>query len=241
MGLEDNRQSDLAMKTKHLAILAVAATCASSSAFAADAETTMAWDFSTPDNPSVQQPAGDTNPFDAIGTVSITPGLGGGGYFSGVAYPTFPGDFGTATGVWDLLNGSVTVGLDQLAGTPGGVLDYTLVLRQYANNPPGFPYPSSLQFSIAGAELVSQVPVETIQSAGASWVVSTYRWEQVAVDGFITLTLSTEPNRGALLDSLSFSVTGDLVPIPEPSVAQLGAMAALLLGVGGLRRPKQRA
>jgi hypothetical protein len=230
------------MKTNNLALLVASASCVGLTAFAADpATTSMVWDFSTPDNPSVQQPTGDTNPFDAVGTVTIETGLGGGGYFGGVAYPEFPGDFGTATGVWDTLNGSVTVGLDQLAGTAGGLLDYTLVLRQYVNNPPGFPYSPALQFSVPGVELVSQVPVETIQSAGASWVVSTYRWQQVAVDGFISLTLSTDPNRNMLLDSLSFSVTGDLVPIPEPNVAQLGALAALMLGVGSFRRSKRQA
>jgi hypothetical protein len=226
------------MNTKHTAIIVAAIIGGATAAVAAENDTTMVWDFSTPDNPSVQQPAGADNPFNAEGTVTVDVGLGGGGYFSGVAFPEFPGFYGTATGVWDLLNGSVTVGLDQLAGTAGGLLDYTLVLRQYVNNPPGFPYSPTLQFSIPGGNLVSQVAQETIASAGASWVVSTYSWQQVAVDGFITLTVSTEENRGLLLDSLSFSVMGDLVPIPEPGVMQLGVLGALILGLGRVRRSK---
>lgn len=229
------------MKTKHPVLLVVAALCGTSAAFGADAETTMVWDFSTPDNPSVQQPVGPSNPFNAEGTVSIDVGLGGGGYFSGVAYPEFPGDFGTATGSWDLLNGSVTVSLDQLGTGAASPLDYTLVLRQYVNNPPGFPYSANLQFSIPGGQLVSQVTEETIQSVGASWVVSTYQWQELAVDGQVTITLSTDQNRNLLLDSLTFSVTGDLVLIPEPGVAHLGVLGALMLGLSNVRRSKQQA
>jgi len=224
----------LTMKTTHVIPFAAVASCLLLNGFAADATTTMVWDFSTPDNPSVIQPA-SANPFNAYGTATIVPGLGGEGYSSGV-FLNNSALYGTATGLLDLLNGNVTLGLDQLAGTPTGTLDYTLVIRQFISNPPGFPYPPTLQFSIAGVNLVSQTRQET--AAVGSWYLSTYSWDNVAVSGPVTLTLSTDPNRNLLLDSLSFSVIGDLVPIPEPSVAQLGGLAVLMLGLGTLRRKK---
>jgi hypothetical protein len=222
------------MKTKHLVILAAAASASALTALAQDTPTTtMVWDFSTPDNPASVTPTSQ-NPFNVTGTATIVPGVGAEGYSAGV-FLNRPDFYGTATGLWDMLNGSVTIDLvDQLAGTENGMLDYTLVVRHFVSPPPGFPYPSTISFSVPGAQLDSQVAQEV---AGlGSWVLSTYSWQQVPVDGLVSLTMSTEANRGLLLDSLSFSVIGELVPIPEPSVAQLGALAALVLGLGSVRR-----
>jgi len=224
------------MKTKHVALLAAAASCSAITALAADpATTTMVWDFSTPDNPAVVQPESQ-NPFNLEGRATMVQGTGSEPYSPGV-FLNDSANYGTATGLWDLLSGSATVELvDQVPGTQNGLLDYTLVLRHFVSQAPlpNFPFSATVSFSLPGAVLVSQ-SVQQATSIG-SWVLSTYSWQQVQVPGLVSLTVSSEPNRNLLLDSLSFSVIGDLAPIPEPSVAQLGALGALMLGFSVRRR-----
>lgn len=213
------------------------------SALGAGSETIMTWNFGTSDNPAIGEP-GAANPVPATGTALVTPVVGE-GYFPGtVVIQDVPLNFGTATGVWDLggVGAGVKLDIDLYAATPTSKLDYTLVVRQFASTAPqvGFPYSPNVTFSIPGYQMVG-ASVEEETTANGVWIKSTYSWQQLSVNGAITLTMGTDPSKGLLLDSLAFSVMGDLVPIPEPSVSELGALAALMLGIGAFRRPKANA
>lgn len=204
--------------------------------------TTVFWGFDTADNPAIGTPD-TTNPYPSTGTAEINSDFGE-GYFPGtVVIPDVPLNFGTATGVWDIggAQGGVTMGLDLYDPTPGTPLAYTVVVRQFASTAPqvGFPYSPNVTFSVPGWALDSQVEKEI--TVNGTWIESTYTWQQVAASGGITLTMSSDPGKGLLLDSLAFSVLGDLVPIPEPSASQLGGLAALMLGIGAFRRSKTTA
>lgn len=208
----------------------------------ADSTTTMYWGFDTADNPSIGEPdAANTVP--ATGTANVNADFGE-GYFPGtVVIPDVPLDFGTATGVWDIggAQGGVTMGLDLYDPTPLTPVAYQVVVRQFASTAPsvGFPYSPNVTFSVPGWTLNSQVEQEI--TPNGTWIESTYSWQQLTVSGAITLTMSSDAGRGLLLDSLAFSAIGDLVPIPEPGVTQLGALAALMLGIGGFRRSRTAA
>jgi hypothetical protein len=229
----------------------IAALSASLSGFGADAVSTWSWGFEASDNPAITKPT-DGNPFAGTGTATISVGTGEGYFADVVELSNLTGlNFGTATGVWDVLSnasgtaiGGATLGIDLYAPSPEALLDYTVVIRHFASTPVGGfqPYPGTVNFSIGGSTKVSETVVQNVPGAGGgSWIESTYAWENLSVNGPITLTLSSDPARGLLLDSIAFSVMGDLVPIPEPSVTQLGALAALLLGVGAFRRTRTTA
>jgi len=226
------------MKRNHI-LAGVTACGMAASALGADTVTTMFWDFATADNPAIAAPA-DTNPFPAVGTAAITVGVGE-GYFPGAV--VIPGlSFGTPTGVWDIGPGGVQMDMDIYDPTPESPLSYTVVVNQFASAAGGFPYSPNVGWSIAGAQLVSQQTKEVVPGAnGGTWIESTYTWQQLSVSSGITLTMTSDPGKGLLLDSLAFSVMGDLIPIPEPSVTQLGALAALMLGLGAFRRSKTAA
>jgi len=213
------------------------------SALGAGTETIMTWNFDTSDNPAIGEP-GAANPVPATGTANIQYGVGL-GYFPGtVVDPDVPLNFGSATGVWDIggAGTGVKMDIDLYPATPTTKLDYKVVVRQFASTAPqvGFPYSPNVTFSIPGYQLVG-TPVEEESTANGVWIKSTYSWQQLSVAGPITLTMGADSGKGLLLDSLAFSVTGDLVPIPEPSVGQLGAVAALMLGIGPFRRTKANA
>jgi hypothetical protein len=221
------------MKRNH--ILAGITAC-SIVAGALGAETKMTWGFATGDNPALGQPDA-ANPFPATGTAEVTKGVGV-GYIPGTfVVPGF--DFGTATGLWDIGPGGVKMDIDLYAATPTTKLDYRVVVGMFASTglQPGFPYSPNVSFSIPGGQLTGDPLVKETTTSG-QWIESTYTWQQLSVNGPLTLTMSAEAGRGLLLDSLSFSVMGDLVPIPEPSVAQLGALAVLMLGIGAVRSRK---
>lgn len=226
--------SVLAMNKNHI-LAGIAAFSVAGSVLAGAPETKMSWGFGTGDNPAVGVPA-DSNPIPATGTATVTKGTGL-GYFPGtLVVPGF--DFGTATGLWDIARGGVQVDLDVFGATPDAKLDYTLVVGMFASTGlnPGFPYSANVTFSIPGAQPVGN-PVIKQSTTSGDWIESTYAWSQLEVGtGPITITMSSASGRGLLLDSLAFSVMGDLAPIPEPSVAQLGGLAALMLGIGAFRR-----
>lgn len=232
-----NRQQFLAMK-RHYTLAGIVACGMAVTSFGAEA-TTMFWGFDTADNPAVGQP-GENNPLPATGLAEVTPGFAL-GYFPGV--PDIGLNVGTATGVWDIggAGSGVQMDIDLFAATPEAKLDYTVVVRQFASTAPqvGFPYSPVVGFSIPGWTLESQVEQET--TPNGTWIQSTYTWQQLSVGGPITLTMTADGSKGLLLDSIAFSVMGDLVPIPEPSVTQLGALAAFMFGLGMFRRRKTAA
>jgi hypothetical protein len=208
------------------------------SAFGADPVTTVYWGFDNSANPAIGQAAA-TNPYTFTGTAAIDVGLATGYYPGKVVIPDVDLNFGNATGVWDIGPGSVVMGLPELVdATPETTLSYSVIVRQFASTAPsvGFPYSPIVTFSTPGAQQTSQVEVE--QTVNGVWIETTYNWQQLTANGPITLTMFSDGNKGLLLDSLTFSVMGDLVPIPEPSVAQLGALAALMLGLSTVRRNK---
>lgn len=210
------------MKAK-LVLGGVAVLMSVPSVLAADPTTTMVWEFDNADNPAVVEPGPAENPFSGIGTATINQGTGT-GYWSGV-FLDDPGlGYGTPTGLWDILNGDVSLSIDLFA-SPGTQVTYELTVGQFVS-PQNFPFSSDLSFSIPDGQLVSQSGVENTPNGG-TWVESTYLWENLSVNGPLSLTLSSVTGAGLLLDSLAISVTGSLVPIPEPSAAQLG-----LLGLG---------
>jgi len=202
----------------------------------------MSWNFDTAQNPApaVPDPA---NPVPATATAEVAPGFGIGYVPGKLELPGF--DFGAATGLWDIGgNGAgVKIDLGLYGATPTTLLDYQVVVGIFASTglTPDFPYSAGVQFSIPGAVLTGTVIKQTTSSG--QWIESTYAWQQLAIGSTpVTLTLSDGPSSsGLLLDSLTFSVFGDLSPIPEPSVSQLGALAAVALGLGALRRSKVQA
>lgn len=221
------------MKPKQTVVGLTALLCAGV-AIAAEPVTTMVWEFSTPDNPSTVQPPPESNPAGGTGTMTVNAGLGL-GYFSGkfepLGEPT--NDYGTQTGLWDILNGDVKIDVDLLAATPETKLDYTLTLTYFVS-PQNFPYTQNFTFSIPGVQLVSQTGIEnTVQG---TWVEGVYAWEQLSVPGALTLVITPESQRGFLLDSLAFSVTGNLVPVPEPSTGAMALFGMAFLGFAARRR-----
>lgn len=203
-------------------------------AMAADPVTTMVWEFNTPDNPSTVQPPPESNPAGGTGTVTVNAGVGLGyfpGKFEPLGEPT--NDYGTQTGLWDILNGDVKIDVDLLAATPDTKLDYRLTLKYFVS-PQNFPYSQNFTFSIPGVQLVSQTGFEnTVQG---TWVEGVYAWDQLSVPGALTLVITPEAQRGFLLDSLAFSVTGNLVPVPEPSTSGLALFGLAVLGFASRRR-----
>lgn len=214
------------MKPKQI-LAGVALLSAVVPALAADV-TTISWQFGTADNPVEVTPPPASNPSGATGTLEINDGTGT-GYWSGTMLDD--ATYGTPTGVWDILNGSIDVSIDRI---PGGEADYTLKLTQFVSLPGGFPFALPVSFSLPGSTLVSQTLIEN--TSIGQWVESTYAWQNLTgLDG-LSLTISSDPGKGLLLDSLAIEVSGILVPIPEPTVAQLGALGVLGLGLLSGRR-----
>lgn len=225
------------MKRNHILACVTACSMAATS-FGADSLVSMSWGFDTADNPATATP-GEANPIPATGTAEITVGFATG--YSPGPFVSPPLNFGTATGIWDIGPGGVKMDVDLYAATPEAKLDYSVVVRQFASTAPsvGFPYSPVVTFSVPGWTLASQVEKEV--TSNGTWIESTYTWQQLSVSGPVTLTMTSDGQRGLLLDSLAFYVLGDLVPIPEPSVTQLGALGAFLLGIGAFRRRKRTA
>jgi len=225
---------------RNLILAGITACGMAASALGAGPETKMSWGFDTGDNPA-NGLADAGNPIPATATALIDYGFGT-GYYIGRFDVGF-GDYGTPTGIWDIGQsatgqGSVKMDVGLFGATPETKLDYTVVVNMFASEglSPGFPYSGTVSFSIPGAQVSS---VDKQITSSGRWIESTYSWQQLAVgSGPITLTMNTVEQRGLLLDSLAFSVIGDLTPVPEPSVSQLGALAALMLGIGTLRRSK---
>jgi hypothetical protein len=203
-------------------------------AMAAEPVTTMVWEFSTPDNPATVKPPQESNPAGGTGTVTVNAGVGLGyfpGKFEPLGEPT--NDYGTQTGLWDILNGDVKLDVDLMPAAPDTKLNYTLTLTYFVS-PQNFPYSQNVTFSIPGVQLVSQTGIEnTVQG---TWVEGVYAWEQLSVPGALYLVITPEAQRGFLLDSLAFSVTGNLVPVPEPSTSALALFGLAFLGFAGRRR-----
>jgi hypothetical protein len=127
----------------------------------------------------------------------------------------------------------VKIDVDLLAATPDTKLDYRLTLTYFVS-PQNFPYSQNVTFSIPGVQLVRQTGIEnTVQG---TWVEGVYAWEQLTVPGTLTLVITPEAQRGFLLDSLAFSVTGNLVLIPEPSTGALALFGLAFLGFAARRR-----
>jgi len=201
-------------------------------------ETTMDWTFSTASNPSVVQPA-TANPYNAIGTAAIEFGRGTGyspGRYLEHINPAFSERYGSATGMWDILNGGVTFGINMYQESQPLTLRFALT--QFASGG-GFPFSANVGFSLPGNPADHLLGVETIESTQAGfWLRSTYEWQSVDFGaGPITIILSSDPDgNGLLLDSLGFTVLGDLTPIPEPTVTQLGLVGLLAGAFARLRR-----
>ena len=214
-----------------LSTLALVAGTVTSFAADADPVSSYEWNFSTSENPAEFTPVGPENPFGATWTADIDVGVGT-GHSAGVFNPENPGAFGTQTGMWDILSGSVTVTIDLM---PATTVDYTLKVTQFANLPGQFPFSMNLTFSLPGQTLVSSTSVQT--GLEGDWIESTYVWQDLTSSGPITLTIFSDPGRGFLLDNLAVDVSGILVPVPEPTTPTLLALGTLsLLTLGRKRR-----
>ena len=205
---------------------------AAAPAFSADV-TSITWQFATDANPVEITPAAAVNPYGAKGTLEITPGTGT-GHWSGTMLEN-PA-YGTATGLWDILAGSVDVGIDKI---PAAEADYTLTMKQFVSPGGLFPYALNVSFSLLGTPDASNSTVIESTSLG-QWVESTYEWHNLTANEGLSLTISTTPGAGLLLDSLAIEVTGILIPIPEPTVAQLGGLGLAALGFLSLRRGSRK-
>ncbi len=200
-------------------------------------ETTMDWTFSNNSNPSVVQPAA-VNPYNATGTALIDVGRGG-GYNPGrfLEHLGLSEGYGSATGLWDILDGGITFGIDQYQASDP--LTFRVVVTQFASGG-SFPFSPNVGFSLPGTSaehLVSQETVET--DSEGFWLKSTYEWQGLDFGtGPLTVTLSSDPvqGNGLLVDALSFTVLGALVPIPEPSISQLGLVGLLVGAFAAMRR-----
>lgn len=209
------------------------------SALAADPITSMDWQFGTSDNPSAASFPVGGNPFGASATATVDPGTAGLGYYEGAfdAGGSFPGGYGTLSGGWDILNGSVTLAMDLMPATPTTLLNYTLTLNQYVSNG-NVPYTVTVLFSEPNAQLVNTVNLEGPTVDGGTWVQTTYQWDNLSVSGPVGLTFSSDAGKGLLLDRVQFNVTGSLVAIPEPTTSQLGFVGLAILGFLSWRRSK---
>lgn len=209
------------------------------SALAADPITSMDWQFGTSDNPSAASFPVGGNPFGASATATVDPGAGV-GYYEGTfdAGGFEPGGYGSLTGGWDILSGSVTLALDLMPATPTTLLSYTLTLNQFVSANPEFPYPFTVSFSVPNSTLVNTVTLEGPTANNGNWVQSTYQWDNLSVSGPVGLTISSDTGKGLLLDRVQFNVTGSLVAIPEPTTSQLGFVGLAILGFLSWRRSK---
>lgn len=224
------------MKTKQI-IGGLVAVFTGATAFAADPITSMEWQFGNNDNPATVTPPPEQNPFGATGTATITPGVGT-GYWSGTFLEGVDTGYGTKTGIWDIGNGGVQVGIDLVPATPSTLLDYTLTLDQFVS-PGNFPYSQQVGFSISDAPVVTSSALES--TANGQWVEFIYQWSGLSVSGPVGLDITSDLNKGLLLDRVAFNVTGSLVAIPEPTVTQLGVMGLAILGFLSWRRGKTAA
>jgi len=222
-------------------ILAVLGGLACGVAAQAQMVTTFDWGFSTIFNPSVPPNSGITNEVSNPTAASVAAVINGdfNTYFFGMGPE---GIYGTASGLWDIQNGSLDLAMSDRIGSPlsGFLVDYTIVLRQFVDAG-GF-YPGIVAFSVPGGQLIGSRTVEA-QSGNmiGAWVEDTYKWSQVKLTEYLTLTITPgdpDPEKKSLLvDSVQLKIEGTLDKVPEPATLQL-----LVLGMAaaGLRAWSRR-
>ncbi len=207
----------------------------------ADPTTTMDWEFSTSDNPATVTPDTSVNPFGATGTAAIDQSNGD-GYQAGTLFEQYgQTGYGTQTGLWDLLNaGTMELSLDKQAAA-GATLSYTLTVDAFFSSPLSFPNISdAMTFSLPNAQQVSRTQLNSGDKG--AWYEVVYSWNQVNTSGPISLTLTSPAGLGAtdlVIDRIQFSISGNLAPIPEPTVVQLGAVGFAALGLWSWRQRRQ--
>ena len=195
--------------------------------------TTFNWGFGSAGNPSVG--TGSPNPSGAEGVIALS-GTKNRYFFT---RPT-PGDYGTPSGMWSLLNNSqnlADVGTMQLYVNrkASSLLDMTLSIKQFVDG--GAFFPGSMTFSLSGSTFDGRVINET--TGQGQWVTDTYHWSlQNFQTEAVGLTLSpTGSGAQLLVDSVMFIIDGDLVAVPEPAYTKGLAVAGLLaMAVFSLRR-----
>lgn len=171
-----------------------------------------------------------SNPSGADATATILGSLNT--YYSG----TVPGGlFGTRTGLWDIGNGSVMLGVSLGAVS---AVEFTLKVVQFVDDF-GL-YPATVWFSsptIPGfttASAISSTRTVVEQKTGSMvgyWVQDTYQWSALGAPGPIRLDVTPGSGSGGagLYDEIELTIKGDLTSAPEP-----GCLHLLALGMGAL-------
>lgn len=171
-----------------------------------------------------------SNPSGAEATATILGSLNT--YYSG----SVPGGlFGTRTGVWDIGNGAVELGVSLGAIS---AVEFTLRVVQFVDDF-GL-YPGTLWFTapnIPGfttASALSSVRTVVEQKSGSMagyWVQDTYQWSALGAPGPIRLDIAPGSGSGGagLYDEIELTIKGGLTDAPEPGCLQL-----LALGLGAL-------
>ncbi|MGD0538648.1 MAG: PEP-CTERM sorting domain-containing protein [Verrucomicrobiota bacterium] len=207
--------------------------------------TTFSYDFSTGGSPPGTYsitPDVSINPSSATGSDVVNAGSGT-GYYSGTFSPELPTDptlgqnYGTQTGVWDTLNGSLQLSVPQRQAV--STVSYTLTIDLYATGT-GFPYSSGLTFSVPNSTLNSSVPISAVTPAGGRWYESVYSWTGLTPSGPLSLSVFGTLNNGLLVDRVQWQILGDLAPVPEPTVVQLAAVGSVILGFAAWRRRQSK-
>ena len=205
-------------------------------AVASHAQTnTVDWKFSVAGNPSAPTTSTTTN----VATATFV--SGNNSYFFGTGPE---GLYGSPTGLWSMarLNqGEAVLELKLAETVPATTADLSLVLTHFVDS--GAFFPGTVSFSLANAiyEGRTEVVPQTGDMVGA-WFADTYRWDDVSFPLEIALEISPGEGNGSLfIDEVLFTISGELVPIPEPMSIQLAAAGLLVFGVGTWLRRRQKA
>lgn len=207
-------------------------------AFTSQAQTNVSifdWKFSTAANPS--SPIIVTNPFGATASATF---LGSFNTYVGGAGPG--GQFGTPTGLWDIVNGKLELGISLGAVS---VVEFTLKLTQFVDS--GAFYPGILSFTspnVPGFTSANALPpTRTVieQQTGnmiGFWVLDEYKWNPMGAPGPIKLDVApgTSGTGEVLFDEVELTVKGDLTSAPEPGALQLVALGFAALAMRSFSR-----
>ena len=188
---------------------------------------TLDWNFSFAGNPSPINASGTTNTSGGTPTATFV-GNNNTYFFNTTPLGGANGYFGARDGLWDVNNGELDLSLNRTAPSP---VNYWLVITQFIDNQL---YPGTVGFSVPNAQFVNRnVVVPQSGNMGGFWAADTYSWTGVSLPG-TPVTMNINPGTigtALLLDDVQFTISGVLIPVPEPGISQIAAVGLIAFGM----------